>query len=281
MNVYKDKGRSFVSIISHSGTDVKSSIFRAVDLIGGFEKSIKKGDNVLLKPNFNTADPPPGSSDPAFIRGIIELLYEHGAGHVTLGESSWSPTRITMEETGMIKVAEAAGASVMVFDEQPYIKYSVKGSKYLKSVRLPKPTLEFEKIVYAPSIKTHRFADFSLSLKLTMGFVKRGRQRWSMHAGHLREKLAELNLIFRPCLIVMDGRVCFTCGGPMQGPRAYPRVILASGDQIAIDVEAIKVIQQCEDTTLTKSPWSYKQIQHAVELGLGVSNQEQISVIKG
>jgi uncharacterized protein (DUF362 family) len=58
-------------------------------LIGGFNMMIKKGDQVLLKPNFNSADLPPASSDPRFLKAMVELLYEYGAGKVILGESSW------------------------------------------------------------------------------------------------------------------------------------------------------------------------------------------------
>ena len=36
----------------------------------------ESGDEILLKPNFNTADPPPASSDPEFVKAVIELLFE-------------------------------------------------------------------------------------------------------------------------------------------------------------------------------------------------------------
>jgi len=55
--------------------DLKGSIDVAVSLIGGIEKVVEKGDTILLKPNYNTADPYPGSSDPNFIKAVIELLY--------------------------------------------------------------------------------------------------------------------------------------------------------------------------------------------------------------
>jgi len=66
--------------------DLKKSIESAISLIGGIEKFIQKSDTVLLKPNYNTAEHFPGSRDPAFIKAIIELHYDAGAGKVIVGE---------------------------------------------------------------------------------------------------------------------------------------------------------------------------------------------------
>jgi uncharacterized protein (DUF362 family) len=80
-------GLVLVSKVPSSGS-LKEDILRSVDLIGGFDKVIEKGDEVLLKPNYNSADAPPASSDPEFLRALVELLFEHGAGKVIVGESS-------------------------------------------------------------------------------------------------------------------------------------------------------------------------------------------------
>jgi uncharacterized protein (DUF362 family) len=39
--------------------DLKGDIKKAMKLIGGFEKSLKKTDKILIKPNMNTGDPWP------------------------------------------------------------------------------------------------------------------------------------------------------------------------------------------------------------------------------
>ena len=68
--------------------DLKASILKSVSLIGGFTKTIEKGDAVWLKPNFNTGDVPPGSSDTDFVKAVIDLLVENGSAKVIVGESS-------------------------------------------------------------------------------------------------------------------------------------------------------------------------------------------------
>jgi len=51
-----------------------------------------KGKNVLIKPNFNTADPTPGSTHNDTLTTLAEVLWEMGAKSITLGERSLRPT---------------------------------------------------------------------------------------------------------------------------------------------------------------------------------------------
>ena len=64
---YTRDGRFLVGK-THVKTDLKTAILDAVALIGGFEKVITPGECVTVKPNLNTKDPFPASSDPIFIK---------------------------------------------------------------------------------------------------------------------------------------------------------------------------------------------------------------------
>lgn len=259
----------------------KEAILSSVSLIGGFSRVIQQGDEVLLKPNFNTADPPPGSSDPAFVKAVIELLYEHGARKVVLGESSMLrlSTRKVMKKAGMLKKAEEAGAEVVIFNEGKWKRVATGGS-HLKYVSLPETALESKKLVYTCCMKTHRFAKFTFSLKLAVGFMKPS-ERIQLHMRDLEEKIAELNLVVHPHLIIMDCRKCFISGGPATGELRYPGLVLASGDRVALDVEALKTVAAFDGSSLRNDPWSYTQIRRAVELGLGVKNEQEYEVVSG
>ena len=277
-NPFVENGKVLVSKIATTG-NLRADILTAVDLIGGFNKVIDKGDNVLLKPNFNSADPPPASSDPNFLKAVIELLFAHGAGKVILGECSWQrlSTRKALEQTGTILALKDSGAEIAFFDEEEFIKVDV-GGKYLKHVSLAERVMKADKVIYASCLKTHFRADFSLSLKLAFGFTKK-RERMAFHLSHLKEKLVDLNLVVHPNLIIADGRKCFITGGPFNGEVRNPNVILASGDRIAMDVECIKVIGSFEGSKLKDDPWKYTQIQHAVKLGLGVKEEGAYEVV--
>jgi len=277
-NAFMRDGKVLLSKIATT-EDLKRDVLKAVDLIGGFNMMIKKGDQVLLKPNFNSADPPPASSDPEFVKAIIELLYEHGAGKVILGESSWQglSTRKALQETGTLEALRDTGAEVAFFDEEKYVRVNV-GGEYLKHVSLAESAMQVDKIVYSCCMKTHFRAGFSLSLKLGFGFTKKS-ERMEFHLKHLKEKLVDLNLVLHPDLIIMDGRKCFIAGGPFNGKVREPRLILASGDRVAIDVESIKVIGSYEGSKLKDNPWSYTQIRHATALRLGVRSEEEYAVV--
>jgi uncharacterized protein (DUF362 family) len=60
-NPYRKDGKGLLSKVAGSG-DLKQDILHCVNLIGGFSKIIEKGDEVLFKPNYNSADAPPAST---------------------------------------------------------------------------------------------------------------------------------------------------------------------------------------------------------------------------
>jgi len=279
VNSFVEGGKALVSSVK-TASNVKEGVLRSVDLIGGFSKVVEKGDEILLKPNFNTEDAPPGSSDPDFVKAVIELLYEYGASKVILGESSMFSlyTRKILEETGMLQKAEEAGAEVVPFDEGKWVKVHI-GGKYLKTVSLPETALKVKKLVYVCCMKTHRWARFTLSLKLAVGFAKPD-ERMRLHARKLEEKIADLNLATHPNLIIIDGRKCFISGGPACGELRNPDIVMASGDRVALDVEAVKVMKSYEGTSLTEDAWSYMQIRRAAELGVGAKSEQEYRMIR-
>lgn len=288
-NLFVSDGRPLVSKVAYT-RDLKESIERSVSLIGGIQKLVKKGDIILLKPNYNTAHPFPGSSDPEFIKAIIHMLYEAGAEKVIVGErTAFLNSCKVLEKAGIVKVAKEAGAEVRVFgrngwqvlfDRKGWRRIKVPGSKYLRRVSVAREALEIEKIVYAPLIKTHHLAEFTGSIKLSMGFVKPFFDQITFHIQHLREKLAELGLVVQPNLIIMDARKVFITRGPAKGELREPNLILASGNQVAIDVEGVKILQSFLGNSLEgKNVWDLMLIKHAVEMGLGPHNEEEYKVM--
>lgn len=279
--VFVKNGKTLVSKVAAS-SDVKKSIKRAVDLIGGFEKVISGGDRVIVKPNFNSDDPFPASSDPEFVKAVVSLLYDTGASSVVIVESSgmpWLPTKNVLKKMGMLKAAEECGAEVRILDDRKWINIDIEGKRW-KKISIAEDVLEEDvKFVWLPCMKTHRYARFSLSLKLSVGLLD-FRLRGDLHSAHLEEKIAELNLAVHPHLIIMDGRKCFVTGGPDVGRVEEPNIILASGDRIAIDVEALKILKSYDANNRLDMPvWEFPQIKHTVELGSGVRGDNEILVI--
>jgi len=252
--------------------NLKKSVLEAVNLVGGFKKIINPGEVVLLKPNFNTADPPPASSSLDFIKAVTELVYDCGAKIVMVGESSTMSynTRKIMKKAGLFELENMERPPrIYVFDERKWIKKMIPNSQYLRSVAVTEFLERADKLILLPNLKTHSYAQFTGSLKLSMGLMKPS-QRVGWHLRNLQEKIAEFNKLIRPHLIIMDARKCFINKGPAEGATREPGFILASTDRVAIDVEGIKIIQQFPNSSLENiDPLEITQIKKAIEYGIG------------
>jgi uncharacterized protein (DUF362 family) len=271
-----------VSKVKFEG-NLRETILRAVNLIGGFEKFIKKGEVVLIKPNFNTADPFPASTDFEFLKEVVKLIYEREPKLVMVGDSSTMTlnTKKVMEKLGIFKLLDLeTPPRIYVFEEWEWKKKEIVKAKYLKSVSVTEILERADKIVLLPCLKTHKYAQFTGALKLAVGFMK-PTERIKLHMLHLQEKIAELNTLFRPDLIIMDARKCFINRGPAEGDLGEPNLILASDDRIAIDIEGIKIIQSFKENSLKGiNPWNLPQIKRAVELGIGVKGENEYEVLE-
>jgi len=261
--------------------DIRLAIEQAIALMGNLKQTIGRGDRVLVKPNFNSPDPFPAATELAFLQVVIELILEAG-GKVTIGESAgavWRPTRKVFNQLGVPGLARRLGVELIAFEDRPndWVQIRINGD-YLSTVIMPRSAYEADKMVYLPCMKTHNLGAFSGAIKLAFGFVAPG-QRRSFHLGHLQEKLAEVSLCWQPDLIVMDGRKAFVSGGPNKGQLVEPGLVLASGDLIAIDVEAIRVLLDYRASNkIPANPWELPQIATALRHELGVGEGKYIVV---
>jgi uncharacterized protein (DUF362 family) len=273
MNPWYKDNRALVAKVRAEG-DLRTALTKVISLLGALPQAISRGDRVLVKPNFNSPDPFPASTDLEFLRVVVEMLLEIGA-IVTVGESSggmWRPSRNVFRKVGVYQLVRELGIELVAFEDKPadWVKVKVNGD-YLSTVTMPRSAYEADKLVYLPCMKTHTLAMYSGALKLAFGFVHPGERR-AFHLSHLQEKIAEVSLCWQPQLIIMDGRRAFVAGGPDKGRLAEPGLILASGDLIATDIEAMKVlIAHGAENRLPTDPWKLPQIVTALKHGLGVS----------
>jgi len=261
--------------------DIRLAIGQAVALLGDLKQAIGRGDRVFMKPNFNSPDPFPASTDLAFLQIVIELILETGA-KITIGESAgavWRPTRKVFDQLGVTELARRLGVELIAFDDKPddWVQIKINGD-YLSKVIMPRSAYEADKMVYLPCMKTHSLGAFSGAIKLAFGFVAPG-QRRSFHLSHLQEKLADVNICWQPDLIIMDGRKAFVSGGPDRGQLVEPGLVLASGDLVAIDIEAMKVLLDYRASNkIPANPWELTQIAAALKHGLGSGEGKYIVV---
>jgi len=268
-------------IKTKSTSDLKTDIERILKPLGGIENFIKPGDRVLLKPNFNTADPYPASSDHQFLKAVIQIVKNSKPKDILMGDSCTllQKTQKVMECLNVFALEKEFGVKVINFEKEKFVKKKIQG-KYLKSVSIPLIFDEVDKIITLPCLKTHRFARFTISLKIAVGIMRK-RERIYLHSRNVEEKIAELNLAYKPNLIILDGRKAFVTRGPEEGDEVEPNILMAGTDRIAIDVEGLKILKSYPaENKLKADIWQLPQIKRAVELNLGAKTEKDYQVLE-
>ncbi|MBE9504143.1 MAG: DUF362 domain-containing protein [Proteobacteria bacterium] len=265
-------------------SDRTSGIKRALELLG---INPVKGKDVLLKPNFNTADPFPASTHNDTLTHLILKMKEMGAGDITIGERSGPPhTDDVMREKEIVDLAARLGVKLINFEELPrkgWTRVRPEKSHWRDGFDVARPILDSDCVVNTCCLKTHAYGGiFTMSLKNSVGITHKRNMR-ELHGSHsnLRRMIAEINQAYRPSLILLDGIEAFVDGGPARGKRKRANVILAGTDRIAIDAVGLSILKELGSNraVMGKKIFEQEQIARAVELGLGVSRPEEIEIV--
>jgi uncharacterized protein (DUF362 family) len=246
-----------------------------------------------LKPNFNSADPSPGSTHPDILRTLLSQLADMGAGAITLVDrSGMGNTRQVMEQIGVFELVGDYDCQVVVLDElaeEEWVLHRQEGLHWQDGFPIPRLLTDADIVIQTCNLKTHRYGGhFTMSLKNSVGFVAKtlraGGHNYmtELHTSrHQRLMIAEINLAYEPDLIVMDGIEAFVSGGPANGERANPGVILAGRDRVALDAAGVAILRMFGTTTDVSRGrvFDQEQIARAAELGLGASRPEHIEFI--
>jgi uncharacterized protein (DUF362 family) len=263
---------------------------RALDLLG---IDPVEGKSVFLKPNFNSADPAPGSTHNDTLRALVERLWEMGAERITLGDrSGMGDTRSVMQTKGIFDLASELGFETVVVDElgaEQWVRADSPGSHWSRGFLLARPCLEADAVVQTCNLKTHRFGGhFTLSLKNSVGLAAKvmpGEGHDYMtelhNAATQRAMIAEINAAYAPALIVLDGVEAFTSGGPEAGSKVEAGVVLAGVDRIAVDAVGVAILRSLGTTAAVRQGPIFQQAQiaRAVELGLGVQQPQAVTLL--
>jgi uncharacterized protein (DUF362 family) len=203
-------------------------------------------------------------------------------------------TRQVMDKIGVFRLADELGFETVVFDElasQDWVPIQPPGSHWEKGFLFARPCLEAEALVQTCCLKTHRYGGhFTLSLKNSVGMVAKRHPledydfMQELHtSSDQRRMIAEINAAYTPALIVLDGVEAFISGGPDDGERASPEVVLAGTDRIALDAVGVALLRYfgCKTEASRGKIFQQEQIARAVDLGLGVDNPEKIEFLTG
>ena len=285
-------GRAASSAVAADAT-ARVALVKTEDRAKGIEAALKliafpspKGKKVLIKPNFNTADPAPGSTHSDTLRQLVLEMKTRGASHLTVGDSCGpGNTREVMEKIGIPALAKEAGFDILNFEELPadgWVQCNPPGCHWKTGFGVARPVMEAEYLLWTCCLKTHQFGGVhSMSLKLAVGVTNKS-VRMAMHQSpDIRRMIAEINQTFTPQLVVMDGVDIFVDGGPMTGKLVRAGVVIAGTDRVAIDAVGLAVLKHhgSNDAIMSKKIFEQEQIARAAEVGLGVKSADQIDIV--
>lgn len=279
-----------VSLVHVGAGGREAAIRQAVELVGAPDLTDKW---VALKPNFNSAHPFPGSTHPETLRAMVRLLRELGADRITVADrSGMGDSRAVMAEKGVLDDAHVLGFEALPLQDLPddgWTHVAHPDLHWSRGFHLARVFRQANAIVQTCCLKTHRFGGhFTLSLKNSVGMVAKrvpgmthDFMRELHRSPHQRRMIAELNLAYKPALIVMDAVECFTDRGPEAGALAHPNVILASTDRVALDAVGVAMLREKGTTRdVSRGPiFELEQIARAVELGIGVDGPDRIEIV--
>jgi len=271
-NVFVEDRTPLVAKIHHlNGDYLQESVRRALASLGGLDKAIRSGDRVMIKPNFNCQYATPLSTDLGFLAAVIEVLLDAGA-NLSVGELSgrvaW-PTDKVVADLGVLPVLSRYHVPFINFGLDEWVALDVPG-RYWSSFQVPRSIYEADKRVYLANIRGHSTARFSASLKLGVGWISPEDREYLHEDAEQHElKISELNLGWQPDVVLLDGRRS-TATSHGRGGYVYPNVLMASGDMVAIDAEAVKMLKRYpEDNRLNIPLEEMGQFKVALEHRLG------------
>ncbi len=273
---------STVAVLKTTPQTVLDDYSRLMDL-ARYNDFLPPEYDTLIKLNLSwTKYFPACSSAPWQLEGVVRKLIADGRDRAKIIPIE-NKTVVTNPRKGAVNnkwmpVLEECGLEFVPLPEVEWIKYEFK-SKLLKlndifpeGILIPKMYVG-RNVLHLPTVKTHGHSVTTGAIKNSFG----GLLKEVRHYAHkyIHEVLVDLMLMqkeLHPGVFgVMDGTVCGDGAGPRTMDPVVKGYILASGDSVAIDAIAAKM--------MGFDPMSIPYIRMATEMGLGCGDPREIEVV--
>lgn len=289
---------ALVRCSSYKREDVEHAVTTAINLLGGFEEIFAGDENIpeitveselVLKPNLLAKASPEKAvtTHPEVFRAVGKALQEAGYKNLKYGDSPGNPmlsVSRTAEGCGIKTVADELGIEAgdfehgteIEFPEGRAAKHFVICNEVAKVIGAGGET-PAGAVINICKMKTHQLERITGAVKNTFGCVY-GVNKTASHAKfaspeHFAKMIADLNLLVRPRLHIMDGIVAMEGNGPGSGDPLQMYVLIASTDPVAVDTTFCKLINLDADLVPTNTA--------AAEAGVGKMDDDGIEVLLG
>jgi len=235
-SIHAEPGRT-ISIVK--GPDRTKTVDKAIDLLGGIERFVKPDEIVVIKPNvaFTSVPALGATANPDLVAEVIRLCYSRAQAkkvYVTDNPINNPASCFTISQIG--KAATQAGAEVILPKLNLFRPTTLQKSKYIKNWPvLYGPLAKAHKLIGIAPVKSHSRAAASMSMKNFYGLL--GGRRNIFHQD-INTIIAELVMLVKPTLVILDGTETMVTNGPTGGSFSDLKrtdTIIASCDPVAAD----------------------------------------------
>jgi len=270
--------RSTVALIRCPDYDpgrVLAALRRGIGLLGGIERFVSPGENILLKPNVLAAVPAARhvTTHPAVFQAAARLLLERGA-RLRYGDSpGFGSFAAAADRSGLEAAAREVGAAAADFSLKAQVSFGE--ALIAKQLVLAREALDADGIVNLAKMKTHGFMRITGAVKNLFGCVpgiRKGEYHVKMpRREHFAAMLVDVARRLRPRLNVLDGIVAMEGNGPSSGTPRPLGVLLLSADPVALDSVFCRLVRLPQEFVPFLAP--------GAESGLGVCADDAIEVV--
>jgi uncharacterized protein (DUF362 family) len=234
-SVPRQAGRT-ISIVE--GSDRKAAVDKAIELLGGMARFVKPDETVAIKPNVAFASSPilGATANPELVAEVVRLCYRAGAKRVIVTDNPINDPASCFTLSGIGRAADEAGAKVMLPKNNLFRHTTLAGGTLIRDWPIFfGPFEKADKLIGISPVKDHARAGASMSMKNWYGLL--GGRRNVFHQD-INTIIAELSMMVKPTLAILDGTEVMMTNGPTGGSISDLRAVntlIASTDCVAAD----------------------------------------------
>ena len=260
------------------GEDPAAITLASIAALGGIERFVKAGDDVIIKPNICVAYHTfeyAATTNPVVVGALVRLCKGAGAKRVRVMDSPFggAPEQ-AYAKSGIAAEVTAAGGEMEIMNPSKFRKTAIPDGVDLSEWSIYQDALAADVLIDVPVAKHHSLARLTLGGKNLMGLIER---RSGLHS-NLGQRIADLTSVVRPTLTVVDAVRMLMAHGPTGGSLDDVQIantVIASHDIVAADAYAATLFG------LKGEDIAYVQAGAAMGLGvmdLGSVKVEEVSV---
>jgi uncharacterized protein (DUF362 family) len=214
------------------------------------ELDLRPSGRTLVKPNVVCAGEPfaHAYTRPEIVEGVLGALKDRERPdapmkELAVGERSaiTIPTRMVFKEAGYDAMIERTGVKKYCFEEVPQVEIPLTHEGRLRDYLFtPEPVARADFFVNCPKFKAHPWTTVTFSMKNYIG-IQDDRHRLIDHDHALNRKVADLQYIIQPQLVVIDGIIAGEGRMLTPIPRNMNLLILGN-NQVAVDAVGCRIV---------------------------------------